>query len=524
MTAIDRLFERRLAALINARVPGSLAGGLRGLEKETLRVTRNGRLSRAPHPRELGSALCHPHITTDYSESLLEMVTPTFVDNRALLKYLSCLQQFVASRLDDETLWCASMPCELDGESDVPIAHYGSSHEGRFKEIYRRGLLNRYGGMMQAIAGVHFNYSLPEQFWPLWAEVLQQRRADQTFVSSSYFDALRNFRRHGWLVSWLFGASPALCRSFVGSNAAGLHRHGSESLYGEYATSLRMSDIGYRNRNQAAVQVSVNSLDEYLSDLLHAVHTPHPAYERIGVLVDGDYRQLSPNVLQIENEYYSSIRPKRVPRAGELTAQALRRGGVQYVEMRALDLDPFAAESVTATQLDFLEAFMVLLLMKESPLLGNSEQEALDHNFLQVTREGRLPGLTLVRNGSHVPIRDWVQQLLDELAGVVELLDTAGGGTRYAAALQEQRDKWSQPALLPAARLLREMLEQREEFSTQMQRHSSAHRTTMIAHQADATVSSPFVEQATESLLAQQRLERSQQGNFAEYLHRRLTP
>ncbi len=287
------MFERRMAALVNLRVPGALRGGLRGLEKETLRVTPAGRIARTPHPQAIGSALCHPHITTDYSESLLELVTAAVPDNDTLLRELRALQVFVYGHLQDELLWCASMPCELAGDADVPIAHYGRSHEGHFKEVYRRGLLNRYGGMMQAIAGVHFNYSLPAAFWPLWAEVHQARSADSAFVSARYFELLRNFRRHGWLVNWLFGASPALCRSFA-ADAAGLRPHAARTLYGPDSTSLRMSDLGYRNRNQAAVQVSVNSLDEYLRDLLRAVHTPHPAYERIGVKVDGEYRQLTP--------------------------------------------------------------------------------------------------------------------------------------------------------------------------------------------------------------------------------------
>jgi len=519
--AIDRVFEKRLAALVNARVPGAVQGGLRGLEKETLRVTPAGRIARTSHPESIGSALCHPYITTDYSEALLELVTPALGDNDALLTTLRELEAFVYPQLGEELLWCASMPCELAGDDDVPVAHYGRSHEGHFKEVYRRGLLNRYGGMMQAIAGVHFNYSLPAQFWPVWADVLQVRTADAAFVSARYFELLRNFRRHGWLVSWLFGASPALCRSFAPA-ASGLARHGAATLYGPYSTSLRMSDLGYRNRNQAAVQVSVNSLEEYLRDLLHAVHTPHPPYERIGVCVNGEYRQLSANILQIENEYYSAIRPKRAPRSGELTAQALRRGGVEYIEVRALDLDMDAPDSVSAVQLDFMEALLVLLLMKASPPLSHDDQAASDANQLQVSREGRAPGLQLQREGRACGLQDWVGTLLEELTGVCELLDAGRATPRFARALQAQRDKLSQPQLLPAARLQHELLEQSEEFSAQALRRSRAHRATLLATPLAPAVLERLQAQARESVEMQRRADREMRGSFADYLRQRL--
>jgi len=519
--AIDRVFERRLAALVNARVPDALRGGLRGLEKESLRVTPQGRIARSPHPEAIGSALCHPHITTDYSESLLELVTSAVSDNDTLLRELRTLQSFVYSHLGDELLWAASMPCELAGDADVPIAHYGRSHEGHFKEVYRRGLLNRYGGMMQAIAGVHFNYSLPATFWPLWAEVREQRVADRAFVSASYMDLLRNFRRHGWLVSWLFGASPALCRSFT-AESAGLRPHAARTLYGPESTSLRMSDLGYRNRNQAAVQVSVNSLDGYLRDLLSAVHTPHPPFERIGVKVDGEYRQLSANILQIENEYYSSIRPKCVPRSGELTAHALLRGGVEYVEVRALDLDMQAPDSVTVEQLDFMEALMILLLLKDSALLGNDEQEALDANQLRVCREGRAAGLLLQRAGRAVPLREWIAGLFEELTGVCELLDAGNPTPRYSRALQAQRDKLAQPQLLPAAQLQRQLLEHDEEFSDQALRLSRQHRQTLLATPPEPALLAQLQEQARESVEQQRRMDRTVSGDFGDYLRQRL--
>jgi len=522
-SAIDRWFERQLARLVNARVPGAVQHGLRGLEKEALRVTPDGALAQTPHPRALGSTLCHPHITTDYSESLIELVTPTFRDNAALVKYLGDLQQFVYGRIGDELLWAASMPCELSGDAEVPIARYGRSHEGHFKEVYRRGLLNRYGGMMQAIAGIHFNYSLPASFWPVLAEVREAPRADAAFVSAAYFGLLRNFRRHGWLVSLLFGASPALCRSFLQGRGAGdLRPWRADTLYGEHATTLRMSDIGYRNRNQAAVSVSVNSLEEYLRDLRQAVHTPHPPFAAIGVKVDGEYRQLSANVLQIENEYYSSIRPKRVLHAGELTGQALARAGVEYVEVRALDLGADGPESVSVAQLDFMEAFVVTLLLMDAPPIGGSEQELLDHNYLEVARRGRDPALMLGDGARGARVVDRAYVLLEHMQGVCELLDAGLAARPYVRALEQQRQRLLVPQELPAARLLRDMQEQGQSFAAQTLRRSAAARAATLAAPVDAARQAELGAQAEESLDLQARKDASVSGSFDDYLRQRL--
>src|SRR4051812_30153796 len=303
-SAIDRAFERRLASLVNARERGVLQRGLKGVEKESLRVLPDGTLATSPHPKSLGSALTHESITMDYSESLIELVTPAFHESWELLQFLCDLHQFVYRHLADELLWATSMPCIIGDDSSIPVARFGRSNIGRMKEVYRLGLGYRYGRMMQAISGVHFNYSFPSQLWPVLADAMQTHKADQEFISAQYFALLRNYRRYGWLILYLFGNSPALCGSFVRGREHLLQEFSPGTLYEPYATSLRMSDLGYRNKSQAGVHISVNSLDEYIRDLTAAVSTPHPEYEKIGVKVNGEYRQLNTNLLQIENEYY----------------------------------------------------------------------------------------------------------------------------------------------------------------------------------------------------------------------------
>jgi glutamate--cysteine ligase len=456
---LDRQFERRLAGLVNAREPGVLSGGLKGVEREALRVTPDGHISQAPHPEALGSALTHPHITTDYSEALVELVTPPFTETWELTQYLCDIHQFVYRHLGDELLWVTSMPCVLGGDAEIPIARYGRSNIGRMKHVYRVGLGLRYGRVMQAISGVHFNYSFPEGFWPVWQAVTEARRGGQALVDDAYFALLRNYRRFGWLILYLFGISPAVCRSFFRGREVPdwLVPFGKGSLVAPHATSLRMSDLGYRNKSQAGVHVSVNSLAEYVRDLTRLISTPHPEYEALGVEVDGEWRQLNANLLQIENEYYSFIRPKRVAFSGERPTKALLRAGVQYVEMRSLDVGAYDPVGVNRNKLCFLEAFAALCLLRDSAPLSAGQSAGYEANHVAVAGRGREPGLVLWNEPAPLPLADWARQLLDEMQGICELLDGADEARPYTTALELQRAKLGDPARLPSSRLLAEM-------------------------------------------------------------------
>jgi glutamate--cysteine ligase len=519
-TGIDRVFERRLTALVNGGAPQLLQGGRKGVEKESLRVLPTGRLAHTPHPAALGSALTSEHITTDYSESLIELVTPAFTHSWELLQYLLDLHQFVYRHLGEELLWATSMPCAIDGDADIPLAQYGSSHVGRMKTVYRNGLGLRYGRMMQAISGVHFNYSFPLPFWEAYAAVRESRERGTQFISACYFDLLRNYRRHGWLVLYLFGVSPVVCKSFLRGRDVQLEDFGRGTAYDPHATSLRMSDVGYRNRNQAGLTVSVNSLEEYVRDLQRAITTPHPPYEALGVKVNGEWRQLNANILQIENEYYSFIRPKRVARSGERPTKALRRAGVEYVEVRALDVSAFDPVGVNQTKLRFLEAFLALCLLKESAPIGLAEQAALDENHVTVARRGREPGLSLSRDGRSVPLLDWARELLDSMAGLCEILDRGDAARPYGQALAAQAAKVADVSLTPSARLL-SGLTQGESFFELALRMSAAHKAYFLdLYPPNGERLKELAHEAQESHAAQRAIEAADRGTFDEYLGR----
>lgn len=520
---IDRQFEQRLAGLVNSRQQGVLQGGRKGVEKESLRVSPDGRVSRRPHPRALGSALTSEHITTDYSEALIELVTPPFTQDWELLQYLCDLHQFIYRHLEDELLWATSMPCVLEGDASIPIAEYGRSNIGRMKTIYRRGLGHRYGRIMQAISGVHFNYSFPPGFWPVLQDVVRAPSGGQDFISESYFALLRNYRRFGWIVLYLFGNSPAVCKSFFAGREVTLPMREGGTAYLPYATSLRMSDLGYRNKNQAGVNISVNSLEHYIRDLQHAITTPNADYERIGVKVDGEYRQLNANLLQIENEYYAFIRPKRVARSGERPTKALRRAGVEYVEVRALDVSAYDPVGVNQNKLRFLEAFLALCVLKESAPLEPDEQLEYDANHVTVARNGREQGLKLKRDGRDYPMLGWAREILDEMQGICALLDDGDAQQPYASALAVQAAKIDDVALTPSARLMEEMNATGEPFFDLALRMSALHKAYFLElYPPNEQRLAEFRNEADESLEAQERTEVSDKLSFDEYLQRYL--
>ncbi len=517
-----QLFEQRLSRLINAGQGGAIKGGRIGLEKETLRVAPDGHIAQTPHPAVLGSALTHPYITTDYSEALLEFVTPPFPALQDTLRFLHDIHLFVYHQVRGEMLWTASMPCVVAGEESIPIARYGRSNPGMMKHVYRRGLGYRYGRIMQVIAGVHFNYSLPETFWPVFQGLEQDRRPRQDFIAAAYFGLIRNLQRFGWLIPYLFGSSPAVCKSFLAGRPTGLAEFDASTYYEPCATSLRMSDIGYTNKREkkTGLNISYNSLDEYIASLIRAIETSCPEYEQIGVVVEGEYRQLNANLLQIENEYYSSMRPKQPPGDNEKPTLALQRRGVGYVELRSLDVNPFVPLGVHEDQLRFIEAFLAFCLLQDSPLIGEEERREIDRNQLVTALRGRDPGLRLRRRGQALPLRAWALEIAEGMAGVCECLDQGETGRPYARALAIQQEAIRNPDLTPSARVLAEMRTAGESFFHFAKRRSEQHHDYFKGLPLDPERRQRFAEEARRSLEQQQEIEAADELPFDEFLRR----
>jgi glutamate--cysteine ligase len=491
--------------------------GRRGVEKESLRVDSDGRLSRRPHPTAWGAALTHPYITTDYSEALPELVTPPQLTNWETLQFLCEIHAFIARRLDGELLWPASMPCDLPPDDQIPIAEYGPSNHGRLKTVYRRGLGYRYGRAMQAIAGVHFNYSLPTEFWPEYGARERSSEPIQTFRSTGLMGLVRNYRRVAWLVTYLFGNSPALCRSFRPEGHELLTALDAATWFAPHATSLRMSDLGYQNKTQARLSIRANSLAEYVAGMRSAVTTEEPRYAAIGVVVDGDYRQLSANILQIENEYYSTIRPKPSKASSARPLVALEQSGVEYVEVRTLDLYSADPVGMNQSELRFVEALLICCLLADSPPITAAEQVEIDARTLAVARHGRRPGLAVPDGGAERTLNDMGRPLLEGVRAVAELLD-GEGAEGYVAAVDAAAQALREPDRTPSAALLRALRDERATFAEYMlalaDSHAAYFRDFMLSPEREAAL----VACATKSLAEAEALASADSAPFAKYL------
>ena len=517
-----KLVESRVKQLFAHNENGLLNGRQIGVEKESLRVSPEGSISQLAHPSSLGSALTNPYITTDYSEALLEFITPPYEHIESVLGFLRDSQAYVYQKLqDDEILWATSMPCVVAGDQSIPIANYGQSNAGQMKSIYRRGLGHRYGRVMQVIAGVHFNYSLPESFWPVYKDLLEDDvQSLEDFQSEQYFGLIRNLQRYGWLIPYLFGASPAVCKSFLGSGETGLQEFDKNTYFEPYATSLRMGDIGYQNNkeNETGVKACYRSLDSYVKTLQCAIETPYAGYEEIGVKVNGEYQQLNANLLQIENEYYSTVRPKQILLGNEKPVLALKKRGVRYVELRSLDVNAFDPLGVNETQLRFIEIFMLFCLLSESEQICFSEREEIDQNELDVAHRGREPDLKLNLGASQVSLKNWASELLSGMQSVSELLDQHKENNPYQQALNDQIEKVQHPDFTPSARMLNEMRETREGFYHFAKRMSQKHNQYFTKLTLSREQEAFFDKAAIESLEKQQQIEASDNMSLDEYL------
>lgn len=489
--------SERVRALPLAR----LQGMRRGVEKESLRVLPDGTLALSAHPAALGAPLTHPHVTTDFSESLIELVTGAHTTVAGCVDELTQIHQFVYRQLGDEMLWVSSMPCDLPEESRIPIGRYGSSNVGRAKSVYRTGLSHRYGRRMQMIAGIHYNWSMPG------------------LSNDDYFALIRNFRRHSFLLLYLFGASPAVCSSFVNGRPHELEQLTPDTYYLPHATSLRMGRLGYQSDAQSSLAVSYNCLESYGKSLQEALTKPYPAYESIGLLDgDGQYKQLATTLLQIENEFYGTIRPKRVILPGERPLHALRERGVEYVEVRCMDLDPFVPIGINATTARFLDIFLLHCVLCDSPEDSPGEIAALARNQLRTAARGREPGLVLERAEGETALRDWGREILDECAVLAACLDERRGGSDYRTALESVRGLHDHPEVLPSARVLAAMAhDYGNSHSRFVRARSEETRRALLALPLAPEIDTEFARVARESVELRLAIEAADRMTFEDY-------
>ena len=527
MSAQSTTYNDNLAMIRqNPALLSSLALLHRGLEKESLRVTPAGKLSQTAHPISLGSALCHSRITTDYSEALLEFITPVRNSIQGVLSDLEKTHQFTYQSLasQQEMLWTASMPCQLGEEKDIPVARYGNSNVAQMKTVYRLGLGHRYGRQMQTISGIHYNFSLSERFWANYQRALGSTQDHAEFKTDQYFHMIRNFRRFVPLLVYLFGASPALCRSFLkGNQPHSLQPFDDHTWYGEYATSLRMGDLGYQSSAQESLSICYNSLDDYITSLRKGITEPHADYQDIGLKdADGNYQQLNTALLQIENEFYSTIRPKRVAASGEAPINALARGGVEYIEVRCVDINPFLPMGIDGREIQFLDLFLLFCLLQPSPTFNGTDFQRAQNNLKKVVERGRDPELKLeplsTDQQPQAHFRDWAAQLLQSMKPLAQLLDSMHAGNDYQNTMQLQSLKIEDDALTPSAQVLQSMRDNELTFAQFMLNQASYWQSHFCDQRMPDKVKQNYEAQAADSLAKQATIEEADNMAFDDYL------
>ncbi len=453
-------FTEQLSWLHQADFQNALPNIKHGVERETLRVNKNGSIATDPHPESLGSALTHDLITTDFSEALLEFITPPESNYYTSLEQLMDIHKFSCESIGDQVLWPMSMPCFINSQTDIPIARYGNSNIARMKEVYRTGLHNRYGSMMQVIAGVHFNFSLPESFWTLWCEKHNEGLTKST-RSNHYFSLIRNFQRFAWVITYLYGASPALCSSFISHRKVPhkFEKVGKGTLYLPYATSLRMSDLGYTSSAQSSLKICYNDLDTYVSSLRKAIGLNANKYKNIPCNDINGWEQLNSNVLQIENELYSPIRPKQVAKSLEMPSNALQDRGVSYIEVRSLDVNPFSPIGVDAHQFHFLDVFLMYCLLEPSAPFTDECISTNRQNINDTVLSGRDPRLRINNGVEPVLLSEWGLQISDKLLEVAKVLDKANSSDKYSKAIVDAKQRFINPELTLSGKWLGTLLE-----------------------------------------------------------------
>ncbi|WP_201587486.1 glutamate--cysteine ligase [Psychrobacter jeotgali] len=499
-----------------------LTGMLRGIEKEGLRVKPDGYLSRAPHPKKLGSKLTHPFITTDYSENLLELVTDPRTTPKDTLVILRQLHVLVYQALpEEELMWPLSMPYMRSAEDeDIPLADFGSSNTGRLKTLYRSGLGVRYGRRMQAIAGLHYNLSFGDELFKSWQAQLPEAQGQTLteFRNDKYLGLIRNFKRMTGLVLYLLGASPNVSPCFLAGREHDLILQNDSTYYKPTATSLRMGRLGYTNSVQENLDIRYNNLPEYIAGLRRAIQTPHEGFKSLGVDdADGNPIQINNHILQIENEYYSPIRPKQIAERGETPTEALERRGIAYVEFRAIDLDPYSDIGIRLSSACFLEILALYCLLNSSPDLLPEEDEELAINIERVVNEGRRDNLHIVDKGKEIPLESWMVSHLSNMLPLAALLDAHYGGNDYRAALALMHGK----AIQSESTISAQVNADSERLGGMWQLGytlAQQHRDTLLQQTLSPNTQAKYEVLAEKSILQQTELEETETEEFIDFV------
>lgn len=383
-----------------------------GVEREGLRVGVKGELSRNKHPKVFGNKIMNPYITTDFSESQLELITPVFNTSKEVYDFLNALYDIVALEIGDEYIWPESMPCIIPDDREIPIATFCKCKQGEEARAYREELLRKYGGKIQLISGIHYNFSLDDDVLNKLYENSSKKEDFKTFKDNLYLKIVRNYLRYRWLLIYLLGSTGVVHSSYKGECLKKLDNISQGAYSCEGTVSYRNSDCGYGNR--VTLFADYTSTREYVNSLKRFIN-------------DG--------LIQSPKEFYSSVRPKG--KNPNKILESLLNEGIQYLEYRSIDINPFSKGGISLEDLEFLELFNLYLLFKEESNYKDWQIDGLE-NQKNIARNGGLD-IELIRDGEKVSKVQWGLEILNEIRDINHILNL-GKGELIDAQIEKIKD------------------------------------------------------------------------------------
>ena len=368
--------------------------------------------------------LTNPLVTTDFSESQIEIITPTFDTIDEAFDTFSLISDIVNSSLkEDEYLWFQSIPCILPYCDKIPIAKY--SEDGESSQKYREDLAKKYGVKKQMISGVHFNFSFSEDLLKKVQAIYGNDLDFKEFKNNVYLRVARNYLRYCWLIIYLTGCSIGSHKTF--SNDC-IHLMDAQDDYGSYYStkgpSFRNASCGYKNLIE--LYPSYNSIDEFTRDIE-------------GFIDDGDLSQAK--------ELYTQIRLK--PKNPKDLLNSLKNDGIEYIEVRTLDINPFYKCGLVKHDMKFLHLFLIYMLIKDESDYADWQKEA-KINEENVAEKAYVESMRLLKDGEEVTLKEWASDIINEMYGMCEVF-----GISESHTLDLMLNRVSNPDLTYGKRLLK---------------------------------------------------------------------
>lgn len=364
--------------------PHELLKGNYGIEREALRVTSEGILSNKPHPDVFGDKVHNQYITTDFSESQVEVITPVLNTVEDVYNFTNALYNIVAMEIEEEYLWPQSMPCAIQDEKLIPLAIY--SEEEKEARKYREKLLDKYGGKKQLISGIHYNFSFNEIIIKRLYENENINISYKEFKNNIYLKVARNYLRYRWLVIYLLGGTTTLHESYLDECCK---KHLKEiavaSFSNDGAVSYRNGECGYKNNvdlfpNYNSVESYINSISTFIND----------------------------GIIESHKELYSQIRLK--PKNTKNFSKSLLEDGISYLEYRSIDINPFEKGGISLEDLRFFEIFNIFLLIYDESDYENWQEEAQENQHI-IAKLGQ-NDIMLKKDGKFISKEKWALDIL----------------------------------------------------------------------------------------------------------------